>query len=67
MGLQLLAGFDHAFGFAQRGSVNENDILLLGSGVEEVMRHREGILPLRNSAPHVPRRHFLRYADFSPK
>src|SRR2546428_446645 len=61
VGLQLLAGFDHAFGFAKHGSVDENDILLFRSGVEEVGRHREGILLLRNSVPHVPGGHFPIY------
>lgn len=27
-----------------KSGVNENDVLLFGSGIEEVARHREGIL-----------------------
>jgi hypothetical protein len=55
-GLQF-AGFDYAFALAQGCGVDEDDVLLFRSGNEEVARHREGILPLRNSAPHVPGRH----------
>ena len=47
----MLAGFDQLLGLAQGRSVNGNDVLLFGSGIEEVAGHREGILPFRNSPP----------------
>jgi hypothetical protein len=36
----VLAGFDQPLGFTQSGGVNENDVLLFGSRIEEVARHR---------------------------
>jgi len=40
-GIAGLAGFDQFLGFTESRSVNEDDVLLFGSWVEEVTRHGE--------------------------
>ena len=43
-GIAVLAGFDQPLGLAPSRGVNWNEVLLLGSRVEEVARHRGRIL-----------------------
>src|SRR5947209_379977 len=41
-GIAVLAGFGDLFGLVKSRGVNEDNVLLFGSGIEEVAGHREG-------------------------